>query len=110
MSALCPSGQPECIDARQRAVGKGIAQHRVWMSQSHGVPRLLLIERTGDGRTIRQVLDAAREILHVDHVSTVAQGVMYLKSQPVSAVLLDLTLPEARALTAVDELRRASPK
>ena len=79
--------------------------------QGHGVPRLLLIEADGgEHRSIRSALDAAKEILHVDHATTVADGIAILKSQPVSAVLLDLTLPDARGLTAVDELRRASPK
>jgi diguanylate cyclase (GGDEF)-like protein/PAS domain S-box-containing protein len=77
----------------------------------HGVPRLLLIEgETANRPSIRGVLEAAKEILHVEHVSTVKQGVARLASQPVSAVLLDVTLPEARDLTAVDELRRVAPK
>jgi diguanylate cyclase (GGDEF)-like protein/PAS domain S-box-containing protein len=76
-----------------------------------GVPKLLLIEAVRDDRrAIRQVLEAAREILHVDHVTTVKDGVERLRSSEYSAVLLDLTLPESRELTAVDELRRAAPK
>jgi diguanylate cyclase (GGDEF)-like protein/PAS domain S-box-containing protein len=76
----------------------------------HGVPSLLLIEGPGDRRSIRSVLDAANDMLHIEHVSTVKEGLARLRSQPVSAVLLDLTLPEARDLTAVDELRKVSPK
>ena len=76
----------------------------------HGVPSLLLIEAAGDQRSIRSVLDAAKDMLHIDHVTTVQEGLARLRSQPVSAVLLDLTLPEARDLTAVDELRKVSPK
>lgn len=77
----------------------------------HAVPRLLLIE--GDGprpASIRRVLEGAKEILHVNHVSSVQEGVARLAIEPVSAVLLDLLLPEARNLTAVDELRRVAPK
>ena len=77
----------------------------------HGVPKLLLIEgNTASRRSIRSVLEGAKEILHIDHVSTVKEGLAYLSSHPVSAVLLDVTLPEARDLTAVDELRRSAPK
>jgi diguanylate cyclase (GGDEF)-like protein/PAS domain S-box-containing protein len=77
----------------------------------HGVPSLLLIEAAAsDRRTVRQVLDAASGILRVDHVTTFKEGLERLSAQQVSAVLLDLTLPEARNLTAVDELRRVAPK
>src|SRR5438045_778651 len=76
-----------------------------------GVPSLLLIEaEVTDRRTIREVLEAARGILRVEHVPTLKQGLDRLAVQPVSAVLLDLTLPEARDLSAVDELRRIAPK
>jgi diguanylate cyclase (GGDEF)-like protein/PAS domain S-box-containing protein len=76
-----------------------------------GVPSLLLIEAEAtDRRTIREVLEGARGILRVEHVPTVKQGLERLAAQPVSAVLLDLTLPEARDLSAVDELRRIAPK
>jgi len=77
----------------------------------HGVPSLLLIESaSSDRQTVRDVLVAASGILRIDHVTTVAEGLERLAAQPVSAVLLDLTLPEARNLTAVDELRKVSPK
>jgi len=77
----------------------------------HGVPTLLLIEApAGDRRTIRDVLAEARGILDVDHVTTVKEGIALLGSKSVSAVLLDLTLPDARDLGALDELRRAAPK
>jgi diguanylate cyclase (GGDEF)-like protein/PAS domain S-box-containing protein len=76
----------------------------------HGVPSLLLIEaESAVRRTVRDVLDAAREILRIDHVTTLKEGLARLTVEPVSAVLLDLTLPECRDLTAVDELRRAAP-
>jgi diguanylate cyclase (GGDEF)-like protein/PAS domain S-box-containing protein len=70
----------------------------------------LLIEAPGGDRTIRGVLDAAREILDVEHVTSVKEGVESLKRHPYSAVLLDLTLPESRGLAAVDELRKVAPK
>ena len=63
-----------------------------------------------DRQTVREVLAAASGMLRVDHVTTLKAGLERLAAQPVSAVLLDLTLPEARNLTAVDELRRVAPK
>ena len=75
------------------------------------MPSLLLIEAaSNDRRTVREVLEAASGILRVDHVTTLKAGLERLAAQPMSAVLLDLTLPEARNLTAVDELRRVAPK
>lgn len=76
----------------------------------HGVPTLLLIEPAGNGsRTIRDVLAEARGILDVDHVTSIPDGIARLEERSVSAVLLDLELPEARDLSALDELRRAAP-
>jgi len=75
------------------------------------VPTLLLVEPAGADRgTIRDVLGEARGILDVDHVTTIKEAVARLAAKPVSAVLLDLNVPEARDLSALDELRRASPK
>jgi len=54
------------------------------------------------------VLEAAAAILDFEHVPTLREGLDRLRVAKFSAVLLDLTLPEARALTAVDELRRIS--
>jgi diguanylate cyclase (GGDEF)-like protein/PAS domain S-box-containing protein len=84
---------------------QGVTQH------GHGVPSLLLIEAVETGRrSIREVLEAASGMLRIDHVTTVKDGLARLSAQPVSAVLLDLTLPEARNLRAIDELRRVAPK
>jgi diguanylate cyclase (GGDEF)-like protein/PAS domain S-box-containing protein len=64
----------------------------------------------GDHPMIRDVLAAASGILDVDHVVSIKEGVARLREKSVSAVLLDLDLPEARDLTALDELRRTAPK
>ncbi len=77
----------------------------------HGVPTLLLIEpATANPRAIRGVLAEASGILDVDHVTTLKEGIAQLARKSVSAVLLDLSLPEARNLSALDELRRVAPK
>jgi diguanylate cyclase (GGDEF)-like protein/PAS domain S-box-containing protein len=75
------------------------------------VPRLLLIEPSAPGRrTVRQVLDEAGEILSVEHVTSLQEGLARLHVERMSAVLLDLTLPESRSLAAVDELRSVAPQ
>ena len=77
----------------------------------HGVPRLLLIEPFAPGRrTVREVLDEAGEILCVEHVTSLQEGLARLPGERMSAVLLDLTLPESRSLAAIDELRRVAPQ
>ena len=76
-----------------------------------GVPRVLLIEgAAGHRRTVKEVLEGAHEILQVEHVTTLQEGLERLKAESISAVLLDLTLPEARDLSVVDDLRRVAPK
>ena len=75
-----------------------------------GVPRVLLIEGLAPGRrTVREVLAGAQDILSVEHVTTLQEGLARLGTETMSAVLLDLTLPEARSLAVVDELRRVAP-
>jgi diguanylate cyclase (GGDEF)-like protein/PAS domain S-box-containing protein len=59
---------------------------------------------------VRDVLDGAGEFLCVDHVTSLEDGLALLQTHRMSAVLLDLTLPEARSLAAVDELRRIAPQ
>ncbi|HYB95196.1 MAG TPA: EAL domain-containing protein [Vicinamibacterales bacterium] len=77
----------------------------------HGIPTLLLIEAVAPHRrTVRDVLDDASGILHVEHVTSLKDGLAKLQQHPFSAALLDLTLPECRDLSAIDELRRVSPK
>ncbi len=80
-------------------------------ADGHGVPRLLLIEPLASGRrTLRDVLDEAGEMLCVEHVTSLPEGLARLRRERMSAVLLDLTLPEARSLAAVDELRKVAPQ
>ncbi len=79
-------------------------------SHGHAVPLLLLIEGRSKGRpTAYEVLADAQDVLQIEWVGTLAEGVAKLTGQSASAVLLDLTLPECRDLSAVDELRRVAP-
>lgn len=59
---------------------------------------------------MRDVLAEASGILHCEHVTSVTAAVERLRQHQFSAVLLDLTLPEGRDLSAVDELRRVAPR
>jgi diguanylate cyclase (GGDEF)-like protein/PAS domain S-box-containing protein len=82
------------------------------MTPPHGqaVPLLLLIEgRSTDRPAVRDMLADAHDVLQVEWVGTLAEGVKHLGDHFVSAVLLDLALPECRNLAAVDELRRVAP-
>lgn len=78
---------------------------------AQSIPTLLLIEaEASERRTVRDVLNEARGILSCDHVTSVHAGIARLRERSFSAVLLDITLPEARDLSVVDELRRVAPK
>ncbi len=77
----------------------------------HGVPTLLLIEVEAPERvSVRAVLEEAGGILEVDYATSVAEGIERLRTKPVSAVLLDLSLPDVRDLSAIAALRRVAPK
>src|SRR5574341_651675 len=72
----------------------------------HDVPTLLLIE---SGGAVRELLEAAPGMLQVKHAASLAEGLAMLVTEPPRAVLLDLSLPQARALTAIDEVRHIAP-
>src|SRR5688572_1736049 len=57
------------------------------------VPTLLLIE---PGGAVRELLDAAPGMLQVKHVASLAEGLALLVTEPPRAVLLDLSMPQAR--------------
>jgi diguanylate cyclase (GGDEF)-like protein/PAS domain S-box-containing protein len=79
-------------------------------SNGHGVPLLLLIEgRSTERPTTQEVLADAQDVLNIEWVGTLQEGIAKLTDHFVSAVLLDLSLPECRDLSAVDALRQASP-
>jgi len=74
------------------------------------VPLLLLIEGDVSERTgIHALLADAPDVLAYEHVTNVDAGLRRLETQSVSAVLVDLTLPEVRDLTAIDQIRRMAP-
>ena len=74
-----------------------------------GVPTVLLIE-AAEHRQVRNVLQQSKGLLHVIDVTTLDEGIAVLKSdQTLSAVLLDLSLPESRDLTAIERIRQVAP-
>ena len=83
------------------------------MSSSYGraLPLLLLIEGEAQGpQTVEQLLQGAPDVLAVERFGSVDDGVRWLETHSVSAVLLDLSLPAVRPdMSAIDRIRRASP-
>ncbi len=74
------------------------------------VPLLLLIEGDSSDRTgVHALLADAPDVLAVEHVTNVDAGLRLLQTKGVSAVLLDLSLPEVRDLSAIDQIRRMAP-
>ena len=83
------------------------------MNSAYGraLPLLLLIEGEAHGpQSVEALLAAAPDVLAAECVSTVETGLRRLAVQPVTAVLLDLSLPEVRDdMGVIDRIRRASP-
>jgi diguanylate cyclase (GGDEF)-like protein/PAS domain S-box-containing protein len=73
------------------------------------MPALLLVEAGDAGSSIRNLLATVPGMLQVVHVPSLRDGLPLLSKQPPRAVLLDLSLPECRDLSAIDEVRRAAP-
>ena len=74
------------------------------------VPLLLLIEGDSSDRTgVHALLADAPDVLAAEHVTNVDAGLRRLQTQSVSAVLLDISLPEVRDLSAIDQIRRMAP-
>jgi diguanylate cyclase (GGDEF)-like protein/PAS domain S-box-containing protein len=74
------------------------------------IPLLLLIEGQGPHHPVmRDVLKGAGGMLRIEHASTVQEGLALVAGRDVSAVLLDLSLPECRDLSAIDQIRQQAP-
>ena len=73
------------------------------------MPTLLLVEAGDAGSSIRNLLATVPGMLQVVHVPSLREGLPLLAKQRPRAVLLDLSLPECRDLSAIDEVRRAAP-
>jgi diguanylate cyclase (GGDEF)-like protein/PAS domain S-box-containing protein len=70
---------------------------------------LLLIEREAHGAApVEQLLKAASDVLAVERVPTVEDGLRCLKSRSFSAVLLDLSLARSEQ-SAIARIRRVAP-
>jgi excisionase family DNA binding protein len=73
-------------------------------------PVVLLVEDDSDFAMLEMELLRAqgREFTHV-HCNRMSEAREYLTRVPVACVLLDLTLPDAQGLDAIDQIRRAAP-
>jgi diguanylate cyclase (GGDEF)-like protein/PAS domain S-box-containing protein len=74
------------------------------------VPTLLLIEGGASVADVKNLLTTVPGMLQVVHVPTLRDGLTLLAKHPPRAVLLDLSLPEVRDMSAIDEVRRVAPK
>jgi diguanylate cyclase (GGDEF)-like protein/PAS domain S-box-containing protein len=76
----------------------------------HAIPRLLLIEPEGGGRrSIAGVLAGAADLLALERVRDLDSGVCRLRETSFTAILLDVSIPEVRDLSAIDRLRALAP-
>ena len=81
------------------------------LAREHGVdtPKLLLVELADGPQPVRDVLTSVDGVMDVVHVSSLAGALSCLPARPVSAVLIDLSLPECRDLSAIAAVRRVVP-
>ena len=79
-------------------------------TQSDEVPTLLLVEGVADGQpAIHELLTASHGMVRVEHAPSLHEGLARFSNRTPRAVLLDLSLPECRDLTVIDEVRRVHP-
>jgi diguanylate cyclase (GGDEF)-like protein len=74
--------------------------------------RVLLVEdNPGDARLVRELLELGWDgELSLHHVTTLAEAAVHVAAGDAGCVLLDLSLPDAQGLEALDALREASPE
>jgi len=73
-------------------------------------PTLLLVEAAERDRpAVSRILASVQGVMEILHVSSVQDALAALGEQPARAVLLDLSLPECRDLSAIDQVRHLAP-
>ena len=73
------------------------------------VPALLLVEVADGPQRIRHALASVQGVMDVLHASSMEEALSCVAQRPVRAVLLDLSLPECRDLSAIEQVRRVVP-
>ncbi|MGH9218096.1 MAG: PAS domain-containing protein, partial [Vicinamibacterales bacterium] len=73
------------------------------------VPALLLVEVADGPHRIRHALVSVQGVMDVLHASSMEEALSCLAQRQVRAVLLDLSLPECRDLSAIEQVRRVVP-
>jgi signal transduction histidine kinase/CheY-like chemotaxis protein len=77
---------------------------------SHPTLRILLVEdNPGDAELVREQLAGASPRVEIAHVDNLARASIYLAAGSVDVVLLDLSLPDATGLQAVERMHQAAP-
>src|SRR5688500_4253596 len=85
-------------------------QTRAQTQPSDEVPTLLLVEGLSEGRAVvHELLTATPGMVRVEHAPSLQEGLTRFSNRAPRAVLLDLSLPECRDLTVIDEVRRVLP-
>jgi signal transduction histidine kinase len=77
----------------------------------HSIKTLLIIEdNPGDARLICEMIDEDKSIqAKLLHVGTLQEAEKHLAGQPVDLILLDLGLPDAQGLDAIQRVRALAP-
>ena len=73
--------------------------------------RILLVEdNPGDADLVREALTTASSRVQIEHVDSLAEAGSRLAAGNVDVVLLDLSLPDATGLQAVERLHGSAPE
>ncbi|HVN77195.1 MAG TPA: EAL domain-containing protein [Thermoanaerobaculaceae bacterium] len=72
---------------------------------------VLLIEDSPEEAELIEMMlaQSRREVVHVDHVARLCDGLARLAAAPVDVILLDFTLPDSRGLVSFQKARTAAP-
>jgi len=82
------------------------------MAEQDALGKLLLVEdNAGDARLLRELFhDEQAQISELTHVRSMVEGERHLLNHAVDIVLLDLGLPDATGLAAVQRTQAAAPR
>lgn len=79
---------------------------------SAGIVQILLVfgAAADDSNTAQTLMASAPSVVSPQHVSSVDDGIALLERQPMSAILLDLSMPDARDPHVIARFRRVAPQ
>lgn len=81
------------------------------MSEPEDISVLLIEDSQGDATAITRAImhEESYYSFHITHKSTLGEGIHFLDTLKPDAVLLDLNLPDAKGIKAIEEVHRAFP-